>query len=247
MNKKSNIPSPIRIAGTVYLASDFHLGMPNTVESQKREDRILHWLDNIQKDATHLFLLGDVFDFWFEYKDVVPKGYFRLLSKLYELKQQNITIYYFTGNHDMWIGNYFSQFLDIPIFREEKYFMINGKKYLIGHGDGVGKNERAYKLIKWLFRQPFCVFLYGLLPPRWAFGLAHYFSKQSRKKSNLNRAIMPVFKDEILQDFCTIIYGHYHQPCKEQITDNILYMNTGDWIEHFSYIKITAETANVIQ
>jgi len=235
-----------KIIGKVYLASDFHLGIFDREENEQRENMILHWLDHIKTDATHLFLLGDVFDFWFEYKDVVPKGYFRLLAKLYELKQQNINIYYFTGNHDMWIENYFSQYLGITVFKTEKYFIINGKKYLIGHGDGVGKNELSYKLLKWIFRKRFSIFLYRMLHPRWAFVLAHYCSQQSRKKSKLNRALMPVFKEKTLQDHCTIIYGHYHHPSMEQISDNILYMNTGDWIEHFSYIKIEKEQAKLI-
>jgi UDP-2,3-diacylglucosamine hydrolase len=144
--------NPISINGICYFASDFHLGAPaNKTKNEERELRIIQWLDNIQQDATHLFLLGDIFDFWFEYRDVVPRGYYRLFAKFAELRQRQITVYYFTGNHDMWVKDYFEKEFGFTIFRQQQAFIINGKHCLVGHGDGLGPKDYGYKFIKALF------------------------------------------------------------------------------------------------
>jgi UDP-2,3-diacylglucosamine hydrolase len=139
---------PITISGVCYFASDFHFGAPNQEISKLREALVIQWLDNIQKDANHLFLLGDIFDFWFEYKGKPPVFFTSFLNKIAELRKKGIEIYFFTGNHDMWVKNYLTEHLGIHIFRKQQEFVINDKKFLIGHGDGLGKGEFGYKCLK---------------------------------------------------------------------------------------------------
>ena len=135
----------------VYFASDFHLGIDGRLTSGEREKQIVRWLEYIREDAAAIYLVGDVFDFWFEYTTVVPKGYVRLLGKLAELRDQGIPIYFFTGNHDMWIFRYFEEEMGIPTYRKPIRREIMGKQFLIGHGDGLGPGDYGYKRIKKVF------------------------------------------------------------------------------------------------
>lgn len=246
--------NPIPLEGNVYIASDFHLGAPNKAESDKREKRIIDWLDNIKADANHLILLGDIFDFWFEYRDVVPRGNFRLLAKLAELHDRGIELYYFTGNHDMWVTDYFVTELGVRLFREQQAFLINGKRFLIGHGDGLGPADNGYKFIKWVFAQPVNRKLYSALPPRWAFAIARHFSRKSRAMTsaaeqqfmgNGNEMLVQYIQDVVTKESIDyFIYGHRHLPLELKI-GNSIYINTGDWIMHDSYAKITPEEVHL--
>ena len=251
---KSLFEDPITLEGNVYIASDFHLGAPNKVESDQREKRIIGWLDTIKEDANHLILLGDIFDFWFEYRDVVPRGYFRLLAKLAELHDRGIQLYYFTGNHDMWVTDYFVSELGVQLFRQQQAFLINGKRHIIGHGDGLGPDDHGYKFIKWLFAQPVNCKLYSALPPRWAFAIARYFSRKSRAMTsaaeqqfmgNGNEMLVQYIQDVLTrEEIDYFIYGHRHLPIELKI-GNSTYINTGDWIMHDSYAKISAEEVHL--
>jgi UDP-2,3-diacylglucosamine hydrolase len=239
-------PQPIVISGVCYFASDFHFGAPNPEASNKREQSVISWLDKIQKDANHLFLLGDIFDFWFEYSGKPPAFYTHFLNKIAELRKNGIEIYFFTGNHDMWVKNYLSKHLGIHIFRKKQEFIINDKKFLIGHGDGLGKGELGYKCLKYFLNCKINVWLFGLLPPKTGFAIAHFFSRKSR-------AMTPEYKEkflgndkELLVQYCFqyiknhnidyFIFGHRHLPLKIEIKKAIYY-NTGDWLNHNSYIQ----------
>ena len=138
-----------------YFASDFHLGVAGRLSSREREQQIVRWLTSIQDQAAAIYLVGDIFDFWFEYKRVIPKGHVRLLGKLAELRDAGIPIYFFTGNHDIWMFRYFEDELDIPIYREPIVRKINGKKFFIGHGDGLGPGDHGYKLMKQVFTKSY--------------------------------------------------------------------------------------------
>lgn len=138
----------------IYFASDQHFGIPNAVESKKREDKFIRWMDSVKKDAQVLFLMGDLFDFWHEWKHVVPKGYIRVLGKIAELKDSGIDIYFFVGNHDLWMKNYFEEELGVPVFFEKRYYEVNGKKLLLAHGDGLGPGDKGYKRMKKVFTNP---------------------------------------------------------------------------------------------
>lgn len=242
--------NPITLTGNVYFASDFHFGAPNKEESKERERAVIRWLDEIKEDADHLFLLGDIFDFWFEYKDVVPRGYFSFLAKLAEIRERGIPVYYFTGNHDMWVFNYFEEEMGIQIFHEQRAFLINGKKCIIGHGDGLDPSDKGYRFIKRVFAfRPHQV-MYGALPPRWAFSLARFFSRNSRAMNHKKKAekyadcdcMLPYIKSVSEQEQIDFfIYGHRHFPMEKELDTGATYYNTGDWLCHDSYLRWRAD------
>ena len=164
----------------IYFLSDFHLGAPNQEKSREREKLIVKFLDEIKVNAFAIFIVGDMFDFWYEYKKVVPKGFVRLLGKLAELTDAGVSIHFFVGNHDMWMTDYLQKELNIPVYFEPKEFHFNNKQFYIGHGDGLGPGDHGYKALKKVFRSPFCQWLFGIFPPYLGMGLADYFSRKSR-------------------------------------------------------------------
>jgi len=228
----------------IYFASDFHLGIPNHTESLVREKLIVSWLDEVSKDATDIFILGDIFDFWFEYKYVVPKGYVRLLGKLAELTDRGIHITVFKGNHDMWMFGYFEQELNIPVIEDAFEFERNGKLFFLHHGDGLGPGDKGYKLLKKIFRNPLCIWLFGMLPPRWGMGLANYLSSKSRLANKTKDSVYDANSEWLLQ-FCVevvkttpydyMIFGHRHLPLDIKINEKSRYINLGEWVNHFTY------------
>ena len=164
----------------IYIASDQHFGIPNHQDSLLREKKFVQWLDIVKKDAGAIFLLGDLFDFWFEYKKVVPKGFVRVLGKLAEIRDSGIPIYFFVGNHDLWMNDYFEKELDIPVYRKPKEFLVNNKSFLIGHGDGLGPGDRGYKRMKKVFTNPFSKWLYRWLHPDLGIRLGEYLSTKNK-------------------------------------------------------------------
>jgi UDP-2,3-diacylglucosamine hydrolase len=227
----------------IYFASDFHLGMPNHAASLEREKRIVRWLDSISTDAEKIFLLGDVFDFWYEYKYVVPKGYVRLLGKLAELKDKGIDVQVFTGNHDLWMFGYFPNEMQIPIHHKPLMFEASGKKFFIGHGDGLGPGDRGYKLMKNIFTNKICQWLFSLLHPRIAFSIAMYFSRNSRLANEEETFLgedkewQILFAKEKLKsaDVDYFIFGHRHIALQICIAEKTTFINLGDWIRFNTY------------
>lgn len=203
-------------------------------------------MNHIKKDATELFLLGDLFDFWFEYNKVVPKGYVRVLGKLGEITDQGIPIHFFVGNHDLWIKNYFTQELGIEVYRKPKDFVRHGKKFHIAHGDGLGPGDRGYKLMKKGFSNGFFQWLFQwFIHPNFGVGLGQYLSKS---KTVISGRRAPKFMDETkewLVQYAKLkqeeahrdyyVFGHRHLPLEISIGKKATYMNIGDWISHFSY------------
>ena len=229
----------------IYFLSDFHLGAPNHAESLAREKKIVSFLTSIQNDAAAIFIVGDMFDFWFEYKYVTPKGYVRLLGKLAEITDNGIPIHFFVGNHDMWMRGYFEQELNIPVYFEPKEFNFNNKRFYIGHGDGLGPEDHGYKLIKSIFRNKICQWLFALLHPTVGIGLANFFSRKSRKKTGSadevflgeDKEWLIIYSKEVLAKelFHYFVFGHRHLPLDLKLTDESRYVNLGDWIKYFSY------------
>ncbi len=229
----------------IYFLSDFHLGAPNITESLKREKKIIRFLDEIKNDAAEIFILGDLFDFWYEYKKVVPKGYVRILGKLAEITDSGIPVYFFVGNHDMWMNDYFQNELNIPVFFEPKEFEYSGKKFLIGHGDGLGPGDHGYKFIKKVFRNKACQWLFGILPPYIGMGIAGYFSRKSRAQTGQSDEVflgedkewLIQYSKEILQKthYDYFVFGHRHLPLDIRLNDKSRYLNLGDWIKYDSY------------
>ena len=235
----------------IYFLSDFHLGAPDYTNSLKREKIIVSFLDTIKRHASAIFIVGDMFDFWFEYKHVTPKGYVRLLGKLAEITDHGIPVHFFAGNHDMWMRGYFEKELNIPVYFEPKIFEWNGKKFFIGHGDGLGPGDHRYKLMKSVFRNHISQQMFSLLPPSLGIGLANFFSRHSRKKTGNKDAIflgeenewLIIFSRQILakEHFDYFIFGHRHLPMDLALTDHSHYINLGDWINHFTYAEFNGQ------
>lgn len=229
----------------IYFLSDFHLGAPDYATSLEREKKIVRFLEAARRDAAVVFIVGDLFDFWYEYRTVVPKGYVRILGKMAELTDSGILMYFFVGNHDMWMKGYFEKELNIPVYFEPKEFVFNDKKFLIGHGDGLGPGDHGYKFIKKVFRNPVCQWLFGILPPAVGVGLANYFSRSSRAVTGESDAIFLGEDKEWLISYCRevlqmqfydyFIFGHRHLPIDFALNDRSRYINLGDWIKYDSY------------
>lgn len=229
----------------VYFLSDFHLGAPDHASSLAREKRIVKFLDVIKKDASVIFLVGDLFDFWYEYKTVVPKGFVRILGKLAELTDSGISVIFFVGNHDMWMKGYFEHELNIRVFHQPETFEFNGKKFLVGHGDGLGPGDHKYKMLKKIFRHRFSRWLFGIWHPRVGIGMAHYFSRKSRAATGINDEkflgeekewlIIYSKEREKKEHFDYFIFGHRHLPIDFRISPQSRYLNLGDWITYFTY------------
>ena len=229
----------------IYFASDNHLGAPTAKESIPREKKFVKWLDSIKHDSEAIFLLGDLFDFWFEYKTVVPKGFVRVLGKLAELKDAGIDIYFFVGNHDLWMRDYFQKELNIPVFHEPQEFDINGKLFLIGHGDGLGPGDYGYKRMKKVFTFPFFKWLFRWLHPDIGVKLGHYFSVKNKLISGDEDAQFLGEENEWLALYCRkkltekhydfFIFGHRHLPLEIELNSSSTYINLGDWIQYFTY------------
>ena len=229
----------------IYFLSDFHLGAPDAASSLQREKQVVRFLDEIKRDAAEIFLVGDMFDFWYEYRKVVPKGFTRLLGKLAELSDAGIPMHFFVGNHDMWMKDYFLKELNIPIYFEPKEFERNGKKFLIGHGDGLGPGDKGYKFLKKIFRNPFCQWLFGILPPYFGMGLADYFSRRSRAQTGASEEVflgedkewLIIYSKDVLKekkvDF--FVFGHRHLAIDYRLSESSRYINLGDWIHYYTY------------
>lgn len=232
-------------AKKIFFLSDFHLGAPNHASSLVRERLIVSFLDKIKDEAAEIFLVGDMFDFWYEYRQVVPKGYVRLLGKLAELTDAGISIHFFVGNHDMWMRDYFQQELNIPVYYAPKEFERNGKKLLIGHGDGLGPGDHGYKRLKKVFRNPACKWLFGILPPVVGMGIANYMSRRSRAQTGATEEVFLGEEKEWLLIYCKemlktkqvdfFIFGHRHLPIDFRLEKGSRYINLGDWIRYNTY------------
>jgi UDP-2,3-diacylglucosamine hydrolase len=228
----------------IYFASDFHLGSPNYKESRIREDRIVRWLETIEPSCSELFLMGDVFDFWFEYKTVVPKGFIRLQGKLAAMSDAGIKIYFFKGNHDMWVNDYFTKEMGIQIISDEFEMVRGGKSFYLHHGDGLGPGDHSYKFLRKIFRNPACQWLFSLIPPTIGLGLANGWSGHSRTANTKEEVFMGVDKEwlaiyarEQLQrkHYDYFIFGHRHLPLNLQVAPDSNYVNLGEWINFSSY------------
>jgi len=247
MEKNRPIKIKTQDGKSVYFASDQHFGAPNEKDSKKREEIFLSWLNEIENTTDTLFLIGDLFDFWFEYKYVVPKGFVRILGKLAQLKDKGITIYFFTGNHDLWIDDYFEKELGFIVFRKKQYFEIDDKLFLIAHGDGLGPGDKGYKRMKKVFTNPISKWLYRWLHPDLGMKLGNYLSRKNKLISG-NEDIIYLGEDKewlalyskrkLKQEkIHFFIYGHRHLPIKIQLSPESVYFNLGDWITHYSYGK----------
>jgi len=244
----------------IYFASDFHFGIPDQKGSLERERHFIQWLELVRKDATTIFLMGDLFDFWFEYKTVVPKGYSRLLGKLAELTDAGIEIHLFRGNHDLWAFDYLQDELGIKLHRHGEIFSLDGKKFFLAHGDGLGPGDRGYKFLKKVFENKINQFLYRWIHPDLGTRLGSYFSRRSRLTKILKEGVMmekssksarePLIRfsrDIIAKDpsieYC--IYGHVHIPEIIMLNEHTRYITLGDWVVHYTYAAFNGTTVEL--
>ncbi len=229
----------------VYFLSDFHLGAPNDTESRKREDRLVRFLQDARKDAGIIFIVGDIFDFLFEYKTVVPKGFVRILGTLAQMADEGIQLHIFTGNHDLWMQDYLSKELNAKLYFEPQAFTIQNKQFLIGHGDGLGPGDKGYKRLKKMFTNPICQWLFRWLHPDAGIQLANYLSRKSRAKTgNADEIFLGEDKEWLIlytkekaktMSVDYFIFGHRHYAIDLKINDKSRYINLGDWIRLNTY------------
>ncbi|MCC5920618.1 MAG: UDP-2,3-diacylglucosamine diphosphatase [Cyclobacteriaceae bacterium] len=241
--------------GQLYFASDFHLGAPNPERSLTREREIIRWLEEVSKDAAAIFLQGDIFDFWFEYKKVIPKGFVRFQAKVAELTDAGIPVIFFVGNHDLWMKDYFQQELGVSVYHDPIQFKHQGKKFVLGHGDGLGPGDHTYKLLKKVFKNPFLKWLFGWLHPNIGVGLAHYWSSKSRLKHSGEEIFLG--EDEWLWQWCKqnhpildadyYIFGHRHLPLELEVGASSKYINLGQWVSQYYYAQFNDNQLSLIQ
>ncbi|MDA8929809.1 UDP-2,3-diacylglucosamine diphosphatase [Bacteroidia bacterium] len=237
----------------IYFASDFHLGTPSYEASLVREKKVVRWLNEIESDCETLFLLGDVFDFWYEYKTAVPKYYTRLLGKLAQMCDSGIKIYFFKGNHDMWTFDYLTKEIGLEIIDEEWQGTLQDKQFYLHHGDALWKGEAGYKFIRKVFRSRWAIWLFHRLHPNFGIGLANYLSRSSRKKNSVKDELdIPLEKEyqyqfaldhNVQNNIDFYIFGHRHKPMDVPIGENARLINLGDWVSKYTYA--TLEQGNV--
>ena len=251
----------------IYFASDVHLGNRYLQNPMDAEKKLVRWLDEIKNDAAAVYFLGDVFDYWYEYKYVVPRGHVRFLGKLAELSDLGIEIHLFIGNHDIWMFDYLPQEIGAVIHHKPITIELLGKKFFLGHGDEVGKYPFKYRMIQRIFRSRFNQILYSTIHPYWTFGFARRWSLSSRKSGLAAEKLEKTIErnKKLLEDFSKshlisnpgisfFVFGHLHIMIDEEISDmkhNSLTESTanstrlliiGDWMQHFSYAEWDGET-----
>ena len=235
----------------IYFVSDCHFGVPSHATSLEREKLMVKWLDMVKADAAEIYLLGDVFDFWFEYRTVVPKGFVRLMGKLAELTDSGLAVYFFTGNHDIWAFDYFEKELGVKVYRHPIEKTFNGKKFFFGHGDGLGPGDHGYKFLKKVFTSKVNQKLFSFLHPGFGVGLANYFSRKSRIANMEADEIFLGEENERLISFCKemlkikhfdyFIFGHRHLTLDIAVAESSRYINLGDWVTLYTYAVFNGE------
>ena len=238
----------------IYFISDVHLGSKNLNNNRERELHLIKFIDSIKEKCSSLWLMGDIFDFWFEYKHAVPKGHTRLLGKLSELHDNGIEVNMFIGNHDIWIFDYLTQECGVKIHKEQyKEITLNGKLMLLGHGDGLNPKDVGFKIIRKVFHNPVAQWLFRWIHPDCGIALATSWSSSSRKSQGgvVTKQYMGndkedsvIFCNKYIQEHPNIeyvIFGHRHLPFTVKLDNGATYINTGDWQTQFTYAELNSK------
>jgi UDP-2,3-diacylglucosamine hydrolase len=233
------------IGKNIYFVSDLHLGAPALKNNRERELLFIDWLQSIRNDASMIFLMGDFFDFWFEYKKVVPKGYIRSLGALAELCDSGIPVHFFTGNHDIWAFDYLKDEVGMVVHRDTVYMDLLGKRFFLSHGDDLGKKDFGYQLIKNFFHNPLAQWAFAKIHPDLSFRFAYYWSKRSRlsykngdkvfKKIEAEEQYQFAKSVELKDHFDYYVFGHRHIAANEPLSENSRLIILGDWIRKFTF------------
>lgn len=234
----------------IYVASDFHLGAPNASDSFEREQKLIRWLQQISKDAAAIFFVGDVFDFWFEYRTVVPKGFVRFQAEVARITDQGIPVYVFLGNHDLWMKEYFTTELGVRMVENAMTLLTGNMQCFLAHGDGLGDSSKKYKLIKKIFTNPFLQWSYRWLHPDLGVPLARFFSSNSRKKGESvkdeNSILIEYSKKIESSDHHDLyIFGHVHRALNVSIGEHSRYINLGEWFDQCHYLELDEKSAEI--
>ena len=222
-----------------YFISDVHLGEQSEKLEKVRVKQFIEFLQEVEESASSVFFVGDLFDFWFEYKYVIPKKHFAVVRQLARMREKNIKITYLAGNHDFWLGNFFDKELGIQTINNEWAGKIDGKLFYLFHGDGVAKKDYGYRFLKRILRNPISIKLYRWIHPDWGIPFARFVSGSSRLYTdridlNDHRDYIDFAKKRFEEDFDYVIMGHRHNPYEFE-ENGKKYINLGDWINHFSY------------
>jgi len=253
---KSEIKLSLPADKKAFFLSDVHLGWPDENRSREREKKLTSWLRSIEDEAGALFLVGDIFDFWFEYRHAVPRNFTRLLGQLASMTDRGIPVYFFLGNHDMWVRDYLPREIGMQIIPDDATVWIDDTKFYVAHGDGLGPGDRSYKRLKKIFRNPLAQWLYSWLHPDLGIPLAGYFSHLSRASADpdITRFQGPekehliIHSRDILkhEHYDYFVYGHRHHTVKHGLAPGIWYINLGDWISYFSYGVWDGKDLNIL-
>ncbi|MCL1938818.1 MAG: UDP-2,3-diacylglucosamine diphosphatase [Candidatus Azobacteroides sp.] len=242
----------------IYFASDMHLGSDILENPKKSEQRFVCWLDSIQEEAKALYLLGDIFDFWFEYKKVVPRGFTRFLGKIAEMYDRGTEIHFFIGNHDIWMFDYLQEEVGAIIHKKPLTVEINGKIFYMAHGDGLGDSSRSFGLIRSIFHNRTCQYLFAHFPSTWGIGLAHKWSRHNRKRDfaaslpylGEEKEALVLFAKQYLREHADIdyfIFGHRHIMLDLALNRKTRMLIIGDWMRYFSYAVFDGENLTLEQ
>ena len=216
-----------------YFISDAHLGAGDKATEKLKEDKLLSFFDHAAKTGERLFIVGDLFDFWFEYRNVIPRGYARILAGLSQLKESGLELHYIAGNHDFWMRDYFPKELGIPIHFDNLEYTISGKRFFLEHGDGIAKDDTGYRILKRIFRNRG-----NILHPDIGVPLAKWVSSLSRghtsKKEFDDSDYILRAQEKFQGGFDYVLFAHLHHPILKTIGNNI-YLNLGDWMKNFTY------------
>lgn len=243
----------------IYLASDFHLGVDAAVSSREREARIVAWLDDCWRtDAEAFYLVGDLFEFWFEWKEVVPRGYTRFFGKMAQIIDSGVPVHVFTGNHDLWMRDYLEREIGVTLHRKPLRTRLAGYEVLVGHGDGLGPGDLGYKRMKRVFDASWAKWLYGRLHPNLAMGFAMFLSSKSRSSQPPDTEFLGPEKEWLVSyserkiaqdpalDLC--VFGHRHLPIDHLLTNKqSRYVNLGEWLHYQTYLRVSETAAELLQ
>jgi UDP-2,3-diacylglucosamine hydrolase len=241
----------------IYFASDVHLGHPNIEQARWREHLFVKWLDEIKDDAAEIYLVGDIFDFWYEYKKVVPRGFVRTLGKIAEIADSGIPVHFFTGNHDVWVFDYLPAETGVILHREPIEKEFYGKSFYIAHGDGLGPGDKGYKLLKIAFTSKFLQWIFSRLHPNFALWLAHSWSNSSRRTKGVEaegfhgeqKEFLYLYAKQLMETkpYNFFIFGHRHLMVDMPLSNSSRFINLGDWLYNFSYGVFDGDTFKLLK
>jgi UDP-2,3-diacylglucosamine hydrolase len=237
--------------GKIYFASDFHLGLPTGSPPLEREKKVVSWLESVVPDAKEIYLLGDIFDFWWEYKKVVPRGFTRFLGTVSKITDSGIPVHFFTGNHDMWVGDYLSEECGMIIHKSPLTVIFDDKKFHLAHGEGLGTESKGYKILLSIFRNKPLQAMYSSLHPSIGMGIGHKWSLSSRLGKGITKEFLGEDKEDLIRYAKSIlendkidyfIFGHRHLAITYNIRPDSQIVFLGDWIKKGSYAEWDGQT-----